>query len=215
MTVSRLLGAFVVTCLAVPLLSGCFTFGAKPKIVVHTYQLDYDAPEPADASLPVVVQVAPFRIAAAYDRQAIVYRDTRYATNTYFYHRWAARPARMLTDLITRDLARSRRYQAVEQAPGGVAADFMMQAQVEEIEEIPAAAGACTAHLRLGVVVARTHTRGSPVVFQNTYSGDEACPCNAPEALAAAMSRAAATISQQLQADLAEAIAKDLASKHR
>ena len=120
----------------------------------------------------------------------------------------------MLTDLITRDLARSRRYQAVEQTPGRLAAEFVVQAQVEEIEELPNA-GACTAHLRLSVVVARTYARGAPVVFQNTYGGDEACPCNAPGELAAAMSRAAATVSQQLQNELTEAISRDLASKRR
>lgn len=196
------------------LLTGCVAFGSRDKIPTRTYRLDYDPPAVAGDSLPVVLHVAPFRMAAAYDREAIIYRDSRYATNTYFYHRWVASPAKMLADLITRDLAHSQRYQAAQQGPSLLSGDYLLQADVEQIEEAPAGE-ACAAHLRMQVLASRLRTLGPPVVFQTAYDATEACPCNAPNQLAEAMSRALASISQQLQADLASAIANDLAAKRR
>lgn len=190
-------------------LAGCFG-GAKRTETIRSYQIDYDPPAASGERLPVVLSVAPFRTTAAYDRKSIVYRDSRYTSDAYFYHRWAALPAQMLADLVTRDLTVSGRYEAVQQGPSLLSPDYVVQTQIEEIEEIPQSSG-CAAHLLISVVLARAHARSAGVVFQKTYSQEEAARCNAPQELAESMSRAAAAISQQLQSDLADAIRRDRA----
>jgi len=207
-------GIGTVLCLGLQLTTGCGSIGARPASTVHTYQLAYPSPPPASVKLPAVVRVGTIRSAALYDRDTIVYRDTPHTTSTYFYHRWATRPATLLTDLLTRDLIESQRYQAVAQTPSLLAADFLLQGQLEEIEEIPAESG-CQAHLRLSVVVTRLRPSTQAVVFQKSYSGDEPCPCNAPGEVVAAMSRVTAELSRQIQADLAAAIERESGTRLR
>lgn len=194
--------------LALAVLAGCVNLRV-PAPEIHDYRLDYSSPSINETPLPVVLRVAPFRAAAVYAREPIVYRETPYATGTYFYHRWMANPASMIADLIARDLSASGLFRAVQQGPSLVTSDYELTADVDEIEE-RVVAKECTAHLSLRVLLSRPRvTDGDPVVLRATYAADEPCGGDDPQDLVAAMSRALARISAQLQQDIHTAIAQD------
>jgi ABC-type uncharacterized transport system auxiliary subunit len=200
--------ALVVIAVALP---GCFTL-TQPAPQLRDYRIDYPPPEIDAKPLAVTLRVPPFGVAAVYDRQAIVYRDSTYATGSYLYDRWVASPGSMIADLVARDLARSGLYRAVQQGPSILPSDYQLTAQIEEIEE-RYAGGGCTAHLRLRMLLLRTRaTEGDPVVLRVAYAEDEPCTCNDAAALAAAMSRATERISAQMQRDVHDAIGRDQAA---
>ena len=192
------------------LLAGCVHL-SQPAPQIRDYRLDYAPPVPVGTPVSATLRVAPFGVAAVYDREAIVYRDDLYSTGRYFYHRWSSNPGDMVADLLARDLADSRLYRAVQQGPSPLPSDYQLSGEIEEIEERPATS-ACTAHLRLRITLARISAgAGVPTVLQSTYSADEPCPCNDARALAEAMSRGLAGISAQLQQQVYDGIAADLA----
>lgn len=188
--------------------TGCVRTAPPPP--VRDYRLDYAPPRVEAAPLPVVLRLAPFGAAAVYDREAIIYRERPYATGTYLYHRWTARPAGMVTDLLGRDFAASGVYGAVQQ--GLAISDYDLHGTLEEIEE-RIDDGSRSAHLRLRVTLERARGAGAtPVVFQRTYEEEEPNPSNRPVDLAAAMSRALERISGRLQRDVHDAIATERAT---
>jgi len=188
--------------------AGCLSLKV-PAPEVHEYRLDYAPPAIAAHPVPVVVRVAPFGTAAAYDSAAVVYRTDRYKTSTYFYERWAAYPTNMIADLLARDLASAATYQAVQQGASTLPSDYDVSGEIEEIEERVTEDG-CIAHLRMRVLLARPRARGSArVLFQRTYEADEACAGNDAEQFVAAMSIALQTISLRLQQDINAAILED------
>lgn len=192
-------------CALTLLLAGCAALRSPPD--VRTYRLAYPPPEPAGtAPLPVTLRVIPFGIAAAYDQQAFIYRSGPYDTGFDYYNRWIANPASMISDLIARDLAASHAVQAVLQAPSALPADYELNGQVETLEERDDG-GACTAHLRLRVILVRVPPRAPRrVVMQDSFAADEPCPGGSAEAYAEAMSRAVQRISDQVRAAVLSAI---------
>lgn len=197
-----------VSLLTLVLLAGCVHL-TQPAPQVHDYRLDYPAPSPGGTPLPVTVYVAPFGVASIYDREAIVYREDNYSTGRYYYHRWSSNPGDMIADLLARDLAAAHLYRAVQQRTEQVPNDYLLSGEVEEIEELPTPP-ACSAHLRLRVLLVRTRAgAGAPSLLQRTYTADDPCPCNDARALAEAMSRGLARTSAQLQHDVYDAIVTD------
>ena len=188
-----------------PLL-GCVHL-SQPAPRTRDYRLDYPPPQIDGATLPVVLRMAPLRVAAVYDRDAMVYRDDTYSTAASFYNRWSANPGNMLADLLARDLAASGKYRAIQQPPAALANDFQLSGEVEEFEERRRDDG-CAAHARLRILLAQVGiTSSDPVRLRTTYSEDEPCICADPRALAAAMSRAVQRLSTQLQQDVYGALA--------
>jgi len=192
--------------LLIGLLAGCVRF-AGPTPQIREYRLDYSPPAAAGPPVSVIVEVGPIAVAAVYDRERIVYRDGLYSTGTYLDSRWSANPGNMVADLLARDLSAAASYRAVPRAPSPLPADYRLSGEVVEIEE-RTAASSCSAHLELRMLLSRARTApGDTALLQRTYAGDEACPCNQPARLAAAMSQVLAHISAQLQRDVYDVIA--------
>jgi uncharacterized lipoprotein YmbA len=191
--------------------AGCVQL-TRPAPHVQAYTLDYPAPAPAGKHLPVTLHVGPFGVAALYDRETIVYRETPVTTGTYFYHRWAANPGHMIADLLARDLADAEVYTAVYRTPALGGADYDVTGEVERLEEAPAAQG-CVAALRLRITVARARSRASTgAVSQRAFAAEEPCTCADVPTVVEAMSRALATVSAQIDADLYDVISRDFRS---
>ncbi len=190
----------------VTLVVGCVRFSV-PSPEIRDYRLEYTPPAIAGKPLTAVLRIAPMSVAAVYDRQLIVYREDEYATGTYPDSRWSANPGNMVGDLLARDFAGSGVYRAVQQGPSALPSDYQLSATIEVLEEGPGN-DSCSARLRLRVVLVRNAPgAANPVPLQATYPAEEPCPCNNPPALAAAMSRALAHVSAQLQRDVYEAVA--------
>ncbi len=192
--------------------AGCVPF-RSPALAVHTYRLDYAPPAIPRAPLPAVLRLLPFEVAAVYDRDAIVYRDGPYVTGTYAAHRWSAAPGEMVADLLARDFAASGLYRAVQRGAALVGSHYALSGELEEIEE-QVHQGRCAAHLRLRVLLVRAREGpGDAVLLRHAYSADEPCGRSSAAALAAAMSRALAQLSEEIQRDVYEAIAADISRR--
>lgn len=183
--------------------AGCLKFTVPPP-VVQSYRLSYDPPPVAAEPLDVVLRVTPFGVNAVFDRESIVYREDEHRVGTYVHHRWMANPAAMISDLLARDLAASGAYRAVEKAVL-VASDFDLNAEVEAIEEV--VGNSSQAHLQLTAMLVRpSGPRETRIALRKTYAASEPVNGAGGNALVAAMSRALARISAELQADVHSAI---------
>jgi ABC-type uncharacterized transport system auxiliary subunit len=106
----------------------------------HFYELNY-LPSTHRARIsptpyPCTVRVADFSIEQAYNRPEIVYRQSPFQLQYYYYRVWAVKPDRMVTDLVYKHLIMSglvanviRRY---DEAPRP---DYDLTGNLEAIEE--------------------------------------------------------------------------------
>ncbi len=187
--------------------SGCFSIFAEPEEPprVLRFRLDYDAPKPASSPLPYVLRVLPLRSGANYDTDAIVVRNGDHVDERYHYRRWATQPARMIGDLVRRDLAESGLFEAVIPGPSPLANDYLLSGAVEEIEERRGTG--CQAHLRIRFVLAQQNSAAHATpVFQKAYEAGEACIAGDANDFVSAMSRAMRTLSGHLRSDIAAAL---------
>lgn len=191
---------------ALACLAGCVRL-TVPTPHVHEYRIDYPPPQIDGPPLPVVLRIAPFRVAAAYAGDAIVYRSGDFETDSYVYHRWATNPGNMIADLLARDFAASGRYRAVQQGPSLLPSDYVLTATIEEIEERSVATGH-SAHLRLRVLLFTSRAPSGEPVWQRIYDVDQPCLGMGVSDFVAAMSRAVEGVSAQVQREVYEAIAE-------
>ena len=140
--------------LASLVLLGC---GSVP--VKHYFEMNYVpavnwqrlSPQP----YPCTIRVADLNIEQAYNRPEIVYRQSPFQLQYYFYRIWAVKPARMLTDLIYKHLIMAglvsnviRRY---DESPRP---NFDLSGTVEAVEEYDSGE-LWFAHLALSVNLVR------------------------------------------------------------
>jgi len=192
-------------------LAGCVTI-SQPSPKIRDYRLDYPPPTTEGEPLPVVLSIPTLAVAAAYDRDSLVYREGSVSIGRYFYHRWTSNPGALIADLLQRDFAHSGLYTAVQSGRSPLQADYQLIGTVEEIEERSLDQG-CVAHLALRFELVRSGTsKRSPIVLQRAYSEDEPSSCNDPPALVEAMSLAMGRIAAALETDVHAAIQADRAT---
>lgn len=101
-----------------------------------SYPLDRDpATESRPALHPVQLRIRPFRGGMAYDRPQIVYRQSPYEFQYYVYQFWAAKPQRMLRELVQGHLESTRLVAEVTRDYGERLPDYELVAEVLAIEE--------------------------------------------------------------------------------
>ncbi|MCX8072885.1 MAG: PqiC family protein [Candidatus Binatia bacterium] len=171
------------------------------------YRPDYPPPQMQHERLPVVLRLAPVRVAAIYDREPFAYRRGPYRIGYYYYHRWATAPGQLLTDFFVRDFTVSGLYRAVQQGPSVLVADYQLDLRVDRFEEEIDSSG-CRASLVLHASLQSLRSGVSdPVRFQRVYEESEPVACNSPDAFVAGVSRILARLSRQLQDDVYRAVA--------
>lgn len=112
--VCHALGSWMILLIAMS--SGCHLASCRSTPPIKNYQ-----PEVADEQLEsssetpssVVLAVEDFSANAAYDEQRIVYRTNRVQINYYHYHRWAAPPGLLVSDVLKQVYRQSNRFRAV------------------------------------------------------------------------------------------------------
>lgn len=182
--------------LAAVLLAGCGSLASGPH--TRTFRMAYQPPSPDGATVAGTVRVVPFGIAAAYDSQSFIYRESAYDIGIDSYHQWIAGPAAMITDLVARDLAAADAFRAVLQAPSALPSDYELNGWIETFEERDD--DGCLAHVRLRALFVRVPPRGPrQVLFEESLTGDEPCTRGDPDAFAAAMSRAVERLSAEIR----------------
>lgn len=154
--------------LSVLLLAGC----AARVPANHYYALQTALPAAASAAapLPVNVAVARFGVASrALAQERIVYRQAPHQVGFYEYHRWVDSPADLVTQNLTRRLARSGLFRSVTPLQAGSAPDFIVGGRVESLEEVDSADDVLA---RAAVTVELTDPKTRTVVWSGRGAQD-------------------------------------------
>jgi len=179
---------------------------------LRDYRLAYPAPASTGAPEPGVLHVAPFAVAAAYDSQAMIYRQGEFRVGRYPHDRWAANPGNLIADLLARDFDSADTFRAVQHSRAPLPSNYRLAAEIDVIEEAIEPAG-CFARLEVRVLLIRLGTTPhDPVLMRHTYRESEPTRCEDARALASAMSSALARISESLRRDVVAAVQRATAS---
>ena len=111
---------------------------------------------------PCTIRVADFDIEQAYNRPEIVYRQSPFQLQYYYYRVWAVKPARMVTDLIYKHLIMAElASHAVRRYDESPKPDYNLTGNIEAIEEYDSGE-LWFAHLAITMNLSRI-SDGSPI----------------------------------------------------
>ncbi|RPI74678.1 MAG: hypothetical protein EHM45_17810 [Desulfobacteraceae bacterium] len=203
---SRLLFGFGVTvCFW---LSGCADLN-KPGNKVSLYTLEYEVAAAKDLKpLPVVLRVERFSASPLYRTESMVYREKPFKKESYSFYQWRAKPEDLVSYFFMRDLQQSGLFKAVLPAASALPATHLVLGNVEEFLEADQAP-AWQAVLSVTIVLRAQKEPDiiKSILIQKTYTAIETCKFNNPQAVAEAMSRAMALVSQIMIRDVHQALA--------
>lgn len=189
------------------LLSGCA--GSRTNRPVEKWMLEYSAPAPAGEMQKASISVERFEAAISFSGPEMIYRPNPNQRDSYPYNRWWSNPADMLSDLLLRDLRRSRLFSAV--LSGGQSGDarFRLEGWVAKFLEVDLPGG-WRAELAVDLTLVDTadHSLPGGILMQKSYRINKPIKEKGAPGLARAMSQAAGELSGQALRDLAQAIKK-------
>ena len=117
------------------MMSGCRTTPPR-RYYTLSYPINRDN---ATLSRPplhsIQLRVKPFSVGLPYDRPQIVYRQSPFEFQYYAYQLWAAKPQKMLRELVLSHLEASRLAGDVTQEYGERYPDYELSAEVLAVEE--------------------------------------------------------------------------------
>ncbi len=189
--------------------------GGKSAYAVRQFLPDYSPPVLAgQAQTAEAIRVEPLSTAQAFASTAMFYRPSPFELDSYSQERWRVMPGDMVTDFLLRDLRSSGTFKAVLAYEDPGEGRYAVTGTVAEFLEVDGGNGP-TARLSADVtlldVTQREITRR--VVFQKTYTVEEAMKEKSARALAESMSRALKKFSGELMADIHRGIGDVKAAK--
>jgi ABC-type uncharacterized transport system auxiliary subunit len=191
--------------LAILFVTGC---GGKSTYVVQQYLLDYSPPAPAGlAKANEVIRVEPFSTAQAFAGTAMFYRPSSFELSSYSRERWRVIPGDMVTDFLLRDLRNAGMFTAVLAYEDPGEGRYVVTGTVAEFLEVDGSGGP-RARLSVDATLLDTTEREitKRVVFQKTYTVEEAMKDKSARSLAESMSGAMKKFSGELMADIHRAM---------
>ncbi len=137
-------------------LSGCFGNKAPER---SYFSIDYALGTQPKYSTPkynktVVIQNV--TSALAYDRQEIVYRTNPYEFQYYWYRLWAAKPRKMLPELINGHLRYTNLFKNVSTTIEDHLPDYLLNIEIQTIEELDVSNTEWYAHLSLHLALEKS-----------------------------------------------------------
>lgn len=187
---------------ALIILTGCG--GGKSAYAVKQFLPDYSPPAPTvQAKAAEAIRVEPFSTAQAFASTAMFYRPAPFELGSYSRERWRVMPGDMVTDFLLRDLRHSGTFKAVLAYEDPGEGRYAMTGTIAEFLEVDGGSGPAarlSTDVTLLDVTQREITRR--VVFQKTYTVEEAMKEKSARALAESMSRALKKFSGELMADI-------------
>ncbi|MFP4572812.1 MAG: ABC-type transport auxiliary lipoprotein family protein [Desulfobacterales bacterium] len=197
------LGYILILAAIAALLQGCGILRSPPK-EVRLYTLTYPPAENSkiETRHGAVLRLEPLRAADPYRTDRIVYAENKYSRNSYVYHKWAAKPADMVGDLIMRDIRASQIAEAVVELPHP-SFTHTLHANIDAFYEDDSV-DPWQAVLQITVTLAeasRPDTVGA-VLMHKTYRSEQTMKQNNPLGLAEAMSTALQEVSSELISDI-------------
>ncbi|MBF0431572.1 MAG: membrane integrity-associated transporter subunit PqiC [Fibrobacteria bacterium] len=118
------------------ILSGCF-LGKAPQ--TRYYLLDYiPSPERLKQNkppLPYTLRIKDFKVAEAYRRPELVYRQSAHEMMFYNFHQWAVKPGYLITDMVFKHLRTSKLFKSTSLTLLDFKPDYTLSGQVLSLEE--------------------------------------------------------------------------------
>ena len=176
--------------------------------MVQQYLLDYSPPVLAGlAKAREVLRVEPFSTAQAFAGTAMYYRPSPFELSSYSRERWRVIPGDMVTDFLLRDLRNAGMFTAVLAYEDPGEGRYVVTGTVAEFLEVDGGDGP-RARLSVDATLLDTTEREitKRIVFQKTYTVEEAMKDKSARALAEAMSRAMKKFSGELMVDIHRAM---------
>lgn len=196
------------------LAAGCAgTKGAA--VAFDYYTLEYDTAlkkeVPPEKMLPVVLRVDRFAAAPEYETDRMVYRDATNRRSVYYYHKWRAVPADLVTFFLRRDLAESGWFAGVLGPESGSANTHVLDGTVEEFLEWDNETS-CEAVITVNVALLdpRETDATKHVLLQQRFTARKECEARRPVFVARAMSGAMAQLSLEIGAALHEVLQNNI-----
>jgi cholesterol transport system auxiliary component len=175
-----------------------------PSNKIAFYTLEYDPPQIGNLSpLPSVIRMDRFSVAPTYNTDRIVYKDRSFKRETYVYHKWRANPGDLVTYFLARDIKRSGIFKAVLTYDSRFPSSYVLEGSVDEFFESDTE-GTWRAVLSLSITLMKEHEPdiSKRILFQKTFRAKKSCKQRNPTALAEAMSRAMAEVSEKIIIDI-------------
>lgn len=164
------------------------------KLALPEAEANAEAPAPA-----VSIAIEYLTSDAAYDDERIVYRQSPYRLDYYFYHRWSAPPSVLVTDALRQSFLDSGRFISVT---GGYTArtDVILSGRLVALEEVDKNEEDWSARLILDLQLHRT--RDGELLWSKQLRRQQEVTTRSPEGVAEALSLAAHALSQELIQEL-------------
>lgn len=189
-------------CMFFLLLAGCA--GTRGRSVAFDYYtLEYEPPlkgnMPVSGVLPVVLRLERFTAAPEYETDRMIYRDSANKRSAYYYDKWRAVPADLVTFFLKRDLSESGLFAGVMPPESGSGSTYVLDGTVEEFLEWDTDAS-CEARLAVSVVLLDTREIDATkqVLLQQRFAAREQCEERQPVFVAKAMSRSMEKVSRDV-----------------
>ncbi len=199
MKFKHMLGKIQACLLTAALISGCGTLPVK-KYYLLNYIPSIPQTRLKDEPYPFTLRLKEFNIEDAYSRPQIVYRQSPYELQFYFYQVWAVKPARMINDLIFNHLAAvNLSRDLVRRYDGGPKPDYELDGTVEAIDEYDSDQ-VWFAHMALRFQL--TRTLDGRVVYARRFDNRKRVFKNDPQSVVKEMSVMMEFIMNQVVMDL-------------
>ncbi len=162
---------------------------SKPEVKYYT--VSSSLLEAKEAKGSAVLAVEQFVGDAAYEDTRMVYRESQFELDYYYYHRWTSPPAVMISDYLRVAYARSGLFRTVESGFTPEAAAFL-NGRIVAVEEVDVDEDNWKARVVIDMRLRNSKT--GRVVWAETLTEEEPMDEQTPEGLARAVSRAMARI---------------------
>jgi cholesterol transport system auxiliary component len=200
--------ACLFTLIAALLFCACANVG-RPAKKMEYYTLEYDAPSSgADLEkVPFTIRISRFQVSPLYNSDKIIYRDTPFSRNEYYYRKWRANPGDTTTYFLKRDLQQSALFTAVFGHENRFAGEYLLEGAVDEFfEQDHPDYWEAVLSITIALIKAGEPDVGQRVIFQKTYRARKPCRQKNPKSLSEAMSLAMAQVSEQVIRDIVQAL---------
>lgn len=183
---------------------------------IHYYALDYpskqfqsqqlcrpDQKNIFPCTLPVVIRFERFKAAPMYESNGMVYRRGDYRADTYVYHKWRAVPADMVTYFLARDFRESSLFKGVFTSSQHLHATHRIEGIVEQFfEQDDEPIWKAVLSINIILLSENEPDISQRIIFQKQYQADMPCIHHSPDGFVDAMSRAMASVSEQIVRDV-------------
>jgi len=190
------------------MLSGCLGKQRSP-VKIDYYTLEYALNKFQDLkTIPFVLYIERFSVAPVYNSNNIIYKTRQFKRNAYNYHKWRANPGDLITSFLSRDLKNSSLFKAVFEPGSRFSSTHIISGTVDEFFEQDEK-HSWTAILTVSITLIKANETdiSKRIIFQKRYKTSEKCRRKNPRAIAEAMSKAMAGISEMIITDVYKSLA--------